>query len=265
MAFFWEVSLALVTEIDFVHFSLLNPAFMKFHFSLFLTALLGLLISCSSRQEGQSDNRFSEERKIDGVKRLKISGVFNLNLTQSDQESLSLDGNPEIAKKLKVTQEGDMLILELEELNSGLFDDNELNVNLSVSDLRELEFEGVGNIKTTGNFSVESIKITGDGIGNLSLDIDAKDIDANLNMMGNMTLRGKAATTALKNEGIGNVDAAGLITQKLDLRSSGIGKVAVHCEGELSLQVDGIGAVSYSGNPTVIKEEVNGIGKVTRN
>jgi hypothetical protein len=238
---------------------------MKFNSSLLLAAFFGLLISCTSRQDQQSDNRFSEVRTLDGVSRLKISGVFDLNLTQSDQESLTLDGSEEMAKKLKVTQEGDLLILEMEELNSGFFEDYELNVNLSISDLQELEFDGVGNIKTTGNFALKSFKISGEGIGNLSLDIEANTIDANLNMMGNMTLRGKADTMVLKNEGIGNIDASNLITQKLELVSSGIGKVAVHCEGELSLEVDGIGAVSYSGNPTVIKERVDGIGKVTRN
>ena len=238
---------------------------MKFNPSLLLAVFFSLLISCTSRQDGQSDNRFSEVRTLEGVSRIKISGVFDLNLTQSDQESLTLDGNPELAEKLKVSQVGDLLILEMEELNSGFFDDYELNVNLSISDLQELEFDGVGNIKTTGNFTLKSFKIRGEGIGNLSLEIEAKDIDANLNMMGNMTLRGKADTMILKNEGIGNIDASNLITQKLDLLSSGIGKVAVHCEGELSLEVDGIGAVSYTGNPTVIKEKVDGIGKVTRN
>jgi hypothetical protein len=238
---------------------------MKFNPSLLLAVFFSLLISCTSRQDGQSDNRFSEVRTLEGVSRIKISGVFDLNLTQSDQESLTLDGNSELAEKLKVSQVGDLLILEMEELNSGFFDDYELNVNLSISDLQELEFDGVGNIKTTGNFTLKSFKIRGEGIGNLSLEIEANAIDANLNMMGNMTLRGKADTMILKNEGIGNIDASNLITQKLDLLSSGIGKVAVHCEGELSLEVDGIGAVSYTGNPTVIKEKVDGIGKVTRN
>jgi hypothetical protein len=39
----------------------------------------------------------------------------------------------------------------------------------------------------------------------------------------------------------------------------------VFCEDELSITVNGIGSVNYSGNPKVIKEDVNGIGKVSRN
>jgi hypothetical protein len=51
----------------------------------------------------------------------------------------------------------------------------------------------------------------------------------------------------------------------MDVNSSGIGKVEVNCVGDLSLVVDGIGKVSYTGNPRIIKKEVSGIGKVEEN
>ena len=98
---------------------------MKSGFFLYLFAGLAL-ISCRPNESG-SDNRFSEEKNIEGVSRLQINGVFNLQLTQSDQESLTIDGSPELAKKLKVTQEGDLLILEMEEFNTGFFDKKELS------------------------------------------------------------------------------------------------------------------------------------------
>lgn len=49
------------------------------------------------------------------------------------------------------------------------------------------------------------------------------------------------------------------------LNSSGIGQIDVYCAGELSITVNGIGSVNYSGNPNVIKKEVNGIGSVSEN
>jgi hypothetical protein len=41
--------------------------------------------------------------------------------------------------------------------------------------------------------------------------------------------------------------------------------VEIHCTGGLSLMVDGIGSVSYSGHPRILKKEVSGIGKVEEN
>jgi len=230
----------------------------KFFFSL-LTGLA--LISCRPN-EGGSDNRFSEEKNIEGVSRLQISGVFNLHLTQSDKESLTIAGSPELAEKLKVTQEGDLLILEMEEFSTGFFDKKELQVNLAISNLEEFQFDGVGNIQTTGTFIVDSVSINGEGVGNIELDFQTEKLGAELNLVGKMTLRGKTTKVTLQNEGIGNIDASQLIAQDMEVKSSGIGKMDVHCEGNLSMVVEGIGKVTYSGNPNVIKKEISGIGKV---
>lgn len=229
-----------------------------------LVVLALALFSCQSSDK-QTQNRFGEERELEGVTKLRINGVFNLILNQSDQESLSFDGSSELAEKLKITQEGDLLILEMEEFHSGFFDRKDLTVNLSISNLEQLEFEGVGNIRTTGEFAVDKVSVIGSGVGNLELEFQAKMLDVNLDMVGKMELTGSADKVFLKNEGIGNLDASQLIAQDMELHSSGIGKVDVNCVGNLSLQVDGIGKVKYSGNPNVIKKEINGIGKVEPN
>jgi len=232
---------------------------------LLLAMILAGIFSCTPRNREDSDNRFEEVRDISGVSRLKISGIINLTLIQSDQESISIEGGQDLSDRLEIRQQGDLLELELEDAKGNFFKDEKLDIVLSISDLKEFEFEGVGNIKTQSGFQVEDISIRGEGVGNINMDITADQIDADLNLMGNMTLKGKTERFNLENEGIGNIDASGLTAQNVDLKSSGIGRVSVHCEGELSLEVSGIGEVKYTGHPTVIKEEVSGIGKVSRN
>jgi hypothetical protein len=105
----------------------------------------------------------------------------------------------------------------------------------------------------------------GNGVGNLELELEAKEIDADFDMVGNITLQGNAYRAIFENNGVGKLDASQLIVENMEVKSSGIGKVEVHCKGDLSLVVDGIGKVSYSGNPRIIKKEVSGIGKVEEN
>ena len=237
---------------------------MKTQLFAIAIVLCGIL-SCNPRNE-DSDNRFENVEEISGVSRLKISGVINLTLIQSDQESISIEGSEELSERFKVSQQGDLLELELKESKGNFFTDKKnLNVTLSIADLKEFEFEGVGNIKTQSAFNVERVNIRGEGVGNINLEFNADLIDADLDLMGNLTLKGKSERFNLENEGIGNIDASGLTAQYVDLKSSGIGRVSVHCEGELSLEVSGIGEVKYTGYPKVIKEDVSGIGKVSRN
>jgi hypothetical protein len=231
---------------------------------LFLFILLGgWIASCQPGSTG-SGEQVNDTRDLEGVSRLKINGAFNLLISQSDAPSLRIEGSKELADKLQVKQEGDQLELSMEDGETGFFQNESLTVYVAVADLSEFTFEGVGNIKTEETLNLKEILIRGSGVGNIKLDIEAESIDAEFNLLGNMVLKGKATDVLLVNEGIGNVDASGLISQTMDLQSSGIGRVSVYCEGELSIQVNGIGTVEYSGNPTVVNEKVDGIGKVTR-
>ena len=235
--------------------------------STFLSLLTAVVLSsCTLNVSSKdSDNRVTEERDLGKVNQLKISGIFNLYLSQGDKPSIRMEGGEEYIKKLKVIQEGETLELKFDEINTTFFGDSRPDVYLTLGDLKSIEFDGVGNIKSEGTFKVDELMLRGNGVGNISLQFEAKEIDADFNMMGNMTLEGSAEGINLLNEGIGNIEASGLRAQNMTLTSSGIGRVSVHCTGDLTITVNGIGAVSYTGNPNVLKEEINGIGKVSRN
>lgn len=239
---------------------------MKAIFYFLAIPLFLLFISCAERNFSSSGDEVQEKKALSGVTRLKVDGVFNLTISQSDEESIEVEGDEAMIKKLLIDQDGDLLSLKMEEdVVDGFFDDKNLRITISIKDLKELNYEGVGNVKTNGLFKVADLKLLGNGVGNLELELDAQEIDADFDMVGNIKLQGKANRAIFINNGIGNLDASQLIVQDLDVNSSGIGKVEVNCVGDLSLIVDGIGKVSYTGNPNIIKKEVSGIGKVEEN
>jgi hypothetical protein len=223
--------------------------------------------SRSSRDRVASGESVTDERNLSGISQVKISGIMNLYLSQGDNESLRIEGDEKAISLLEITENGDLLEIGYKDEDNvkNIFEDFTPDIYLTVSDLRKLSFDGVVNIESENTFQVEELTIIGDGIGKIDLEIEAKMIDASFNMMGSIVLRGQVETIKLSNEGMGKIDASKLIAQKMNLSSSGIGKVDVFCEDELSITVNGIGSVNYSGNPKVIKEDVNGIGKVSRN
>jgi hypothetical protein len=242
---------------------------MKTQYYFIALAIIGLgsCSSNSSKENMEKGDSVTDVRKISGISHVKISGIINLYLSQGDDESLRIEGNEKAISLLEITDGGDLLEIRYKDENNvkDIFEDFTPDIYLTVSDLRKLSFDGVTNIKSENTFELEEVIILGDGIGTIDLSLEAKTIDATFNMMGNIVLRGKAETIKLSNEGMGQIDASELITQKMILNSSGIGKIDVYCEGELSITVNGIGSVNYSGNPNVIKKEVNGIGSVSEN
>ncbi len=239
---------------------------MKAIFYFLAIPLLFLSLSCTERNSFSSSDEIKEKKALTGVTRLKVDGVFSLTISQSDEESIEVEGDQAMVNKLLIDQEGELLSLKMEEdVEDSFFDDKNLKIHIHIKDLKEFNYEGVGNVKTNGLFKVADLKLIGNGVGNLELELDAQEIDADFDMVGNIKLRGKANRATFINNGIGNLNASELIVQNINVNSSGIGNVELNCVGDLSLVVDGIGKVSYSGNPRIIKKEVSGIGKVEEN
>jgi hypothetical protein len=239
-----------------------------YHYFLALAFLA--VLSCtsrSSRERQESGENVTDERKLNGISEVKISGILNIYLKQGDNESVRVEGDEKAVSLLEIIENGEVLEIGYKDEDNvkNIFEDFTPDIYVTVSDLSKLSFEGVGNIQTESAFQVDGIVISGDGIGKIDLEIEANTIEATFNMMGNIVLKGSVETINLSNEGMGKIDASKLISQKMTLSSSGIGMVEVYCEEELSITVNGIGSVNYSGNPKVIKEDINGIGKVNRN
>ena len=234
--------------------------------STFFLALIILISGCTvSTDKSNNSNKdaVSEDRSISSFSKLSIHGVFNLYLSQGDKESLRIEAGEQTMDKITTRNDGEQLIIELEE-GFELFDRDQINIYLTITDLDSFEFEGVGNIKTETVLRLKDLDLKGDGVGNTKLELEADRIDAEFNLVGNVTLSGKVETIDLKNNGLGNVDAADLKAQFMTLDSNGIGKVEVYCEQEISITANGIGKVTYSGDAEVKKLDRNGIGKVEK-
>lgn len=230
--------------------------------SFLVLATLLATLNCSHSSSDQAHDSIKETKPLVGVSALKIDGVFNLHLIQSDQEQITIEGSQELLDELLIHQEGNVLVLEIKKDQRFIFEDEELSITISLAKLRSLEYNGVGNARTDGTFKIDSLDLRGNGVGNLNLSLEANSITADFDMVGNITLDGSSQSAIFINKGIGNLDASNLLVQDLTLTSSGIGKVEVNCTGDLSLEADGIGKVSVSGDPRITNKSVSGIGKV---
>ena len=207
----------------------------------------------------------SETKSIAGVTKVSLTGAFNVHIHQGDEESMEIEGYQKTIDQLTISQENESLQIKFGSKEMEFEEGFTPEIHLTLANLEELSFDGAGNIESEGKLELNSLLIKGNGAANLELNFEANELEARLNMMGNTNFKGSAENAKILFEGMGNLDAEDLLTTNLDLRSSGMGRVSVYCTGELSLQAEGMGVVSYKGNPTVIKEEVNGLGIVNRN
>jgi hypothetical protein len=79
---------------------------MKSIFQFLAIPLLLLSFSCEEKKYSISTSSIQEKKSLSEVTRIHIDGVFNLILIQSDQESIEVEGDEELIKKLLIDQDG---------------------------------------------------------------------------------------------------------------------------------------------------------------
>ena len=103
-----------------------------------------------------------------------------------------------------------------------------------------------------------------EGAGEIKLNnIRGERLDVNYRGAGSMAISGQVKTFKMSAEGVGEVDSKALVANDVDIRFQGVGDVKVYARDRLDAKVQGMGSLSYYGNPRVVNKSVAGIGSVT--
>lgn len=109
----------------------------------------------------------------------------------------------------------------------------------------------------------ELTAFTGEGAGQIILNrVRGERLDVDYRGAGRVEMNGQVKRLRLNAEGVGEVDAKDLITQDADVNFRGIGAVSVHAKNRLQADVQGMGELTYYGNPRSLSKSVSGIGSV---
>lgn len=103
----------------------------------------------------------------------------------------------------------------------------------------------------------------GEGAGLVKLNnIRGNEFDVNYRGAGSVQMNGQVNRLQLNVEGVGEVVARDLVAQDANVTFRGIGEVSVHAKNRLNASVQGLGTLTYHGNPRAVSKSVTGIGSV---
>ena len=226
--------------------------------------LISLLLAISSISCAQS--RYAKDQfDVDSFTAIKSSAVVNIKIRQSSQTEVTAEGNADMLDLLKVRNENNTLILEMEKKRFKIFNTkaDKLTIYINTPTLTHIDVEGVGNIEFEGNFDTPRLTVKSEGTGNLranNLSTNYLEIDSE--GVGNIRLAGRADEIDIKSEGVGNINLKNMHSKVATVDSEGIGNISCHSTEYLRAKSEGIGNITYYGNPkeTIINKE--GIGNI---
>ncbi len=173
---------------------------------------------------------------------ISVQGPINMIVEVGKTQSLVLNGNDKFLKRAMTKVVDGKLVITFPKGES-----NEVNsdstIRVSMPALTSFHVEGAGSAELK-NINSDSIDIGFQGAGRL-------------------VASGKVKQLKLNAQGIGDVDTKSLLAQNADVNFEGIGAVKVYASQKLDAVVQGMGSLSYYGNPRQVNKKVDGIGSVT--
>ncbi len=216
---------------------------------LVVLAILFLVVQCSRFTIfKRSFSETTEERAVSSFHKLDIETAGKVYITQGDTESVVVVANKRLQNNIKTQVSGNTLFIEMDLgwFDRYILDRSTVEIYITVRDLQEFTFEGVGVVK-------------GEDLHLDSLELDFKGV-------GDFTLTGSVGSLDVESEGVGKLDLSDFTGEHVSLEQTGIGDVSLSANQSLTIRATGIGKVTYRGD--VAEDDVtirsSGIGGVTR-
>ncbi|MDD5341823.1 MAG: DUF2807 domain-containing protein [Patescibacteria group bacterium] len=224
----------------------------------------GAILVASYYTNRGSGNVANETRDVSNFKRISLSGVGNLKITQGDTEGLKIEAEDNLIKKIETKVEAGTLKIGYKHWWSfGLiWPTKDVNFFLTVKELEAITISGSGSIEAPA-LKVKNLNIEVNGSGKVNMHLEAEEVISKISGSGNFLLTGTTTKQELDISGSGSYLARDLKSKQAKVEISGSGKAELNVEEALNIKISGSGTVRYLGTPK-IDQEISGSGKIER-
>ena len=198
--------------------------------------------------------------KVYDFNAIKTSTVCSISFVQTNNgsSSLQIKGSKELIDKISVkVKDGVLCIDEARRKNVK----EQVDIVITAPDLTSISTDGIGIILIDNGLKTKSLDLYTGGVGNIIIkNLDCTDLSAQLDGVGSIELSGKATKASYNLRGVGNIKAVNFKVQDVKAVSEGIGNLVCYASKTIDISLQGMGSISYKGNPTVLIYRKDGCG-----
>ncbi|MFH1118998.1 MAG: DUF2807 domain-containing protein [Bacteroidota bacterium] len=247
--------------------------YLGFHFYFVMNALIITLISSSCTLE-QLDDCFTnagkqviEDRTAKAFTKIELYDNINLVLLPGKTPQIRVEGGENILESVKTDFDNDTLVIRnTMKCNWTRSYNRELTVYASITALKEISYEGSGDIKSSGQLSMDSLKVNiWGGAGTFEIDVDINKLNLSLHYgTVDLHIRGKSMITTIIAGSYGPFYCNDLISNIVYISNGGSNDCYVNAVHILEAGVFSTGNIYYTGDPYKLKSIITGSGRLIK-
>lgn len=198
---------------------------------------------------------------LPGITEVEIGSGLEVYI-EKGPASLTLTGGDSDFADFEMTIEGNTLNIE-GKIQASLPKAASRSIVISLPELHSLSNYTAASIYVSG-FDNETLFLTLEGVSKCELDIKVSTVKIDVAGTSSIYLQGEAQTVVANLSGAAALNAADYAVQHFTLLLSGAAFAKVDAREQLDINISGVGAVQYRGEPTVLRKRISGAGKITQ-
>lgn len=199
-----------------------------------------------------------EKRDVKNFTRIKIKTIANVEISQSNEESIIIEALPSSINKIKTELDDETLVVGYTWL--GYLWPRKINVYIKVKKLNGIYTYGAGEIKSE-LIRTDKIELQISGAGKIIMTLESKEMDAKILGAGSLFISGSTDQESIIISGAGDLNAEEFKTREARITIRGAGSARINVEQKLDVRISGAGDIYYRGNPQ-ITQSISGAGKI---
>lgn len=226
-------------------------------FTLLCMVLLGMAFSAMAQKTDKNGTVATQVRPVSAFTTLKVTGSFEIILTQGTTESLRLEADEKVVDFIETKVENGVLHIQ----SKGIQNASNLKAYVTVRQLNHLHLSGGIKLNCTNTLKTDTLNLEFAGGIKAALALKVKELNGEMAGGTDTELTGSADKVNLQMAGANNVTALELTTNYFTLEAAGVGNAKLNVAKELTVETAGIFKVAYTGSATL---RHSGMGKVKR-
>ncbi len=206
------------------------------------------------------------ERSVGDYDGVALAGWFDVDLVDGREGEITLEGESNLLEYVETEVKNGTLVIKVERgvnLRPSSWGKG-IHITVPVESISEVSLSGSGDIvgKTTIKSNRFSARIAGSG--DISLMVEAQDVEAALSGSGDISLSGRTMAFDVQVSGSGDIKAYDLEAEHVTAAVSGSADIRVTANQSIDARVSGSGDIHYRGNPKKINSKSSGSGDISK-
>jgi hypothetical protein len=214
---------------------------------IFYLLVAGLFL-VAGNSFGQSTR---ETRDVSDFTGVNFGLAGNLIITLGSPYKVVLEGDSKYISDIETFIRNGKLVIRRQ--NFGIFNNEKVNVYITMPELKSLSLSGSGKANVEGTVKTELLDLDVSGSGRISIpEVILGELNCSISGSGDIDLKsGKVGKAELSISGSGSYGGDMVVIKDFQAGISGSGSCSCNVSESLNASISGSGNVVYSGNPKI--------------